>query len=748
MSRQGSGPDRGTRGRASDAAFADRDAYQRDSYLEADAYPVDPGYQGYASGRDRDRPRPADMPPGPSRTRPERGMPPRPGYPPRSGRQAVYDPRIALAAPRGRDAGRWPSTATPHQLPPPAGSPWPAAARPAALGATARARARPGSTTRSGLGLTRTRPGPAQGRPTAPRGRRCPGTRAARVPGTELRRAGRGLPRAGARAAQGPQDGPAAGWPPRAGQGAQPAGYQPLRSGRPPGYQVSLVPCRLARARAGAGQYAAGQPWPGQQIPAGPGWPGAGQGPRPEQGAHGQGQPWPPGQPGYGQGEPGQGPAGYGQGQFAAGQPGPGQFGQGAAGRARASRPGPVRSWAVRPGPGAHGRAVRPAPGQVPYVAGPYSNANPYAAGQPGGPQMPGQFGQNPRNTGSWQAAGPQQGPGWAAGQGAVRPEHAEHRILAGRGSRARAGLVRAAGAARTWRRPGRRLAGGRRVRRATRGIRARGGPPGPSRDKAGHRTCGGPGVRHTGAWQAAGPSRDPAGRPARGRASSVRGSSPRASGTRRLAGGRAGSRAGLGGPRPASHTRGSRPRSAISWPAVSRGQAVPACAIRAGSHASGSPVIRQRDSALPDPPPGAKGPIAAIETDNVAAFARDLRVLRSKAGLDYPDMAEKSHYTMRTLASAAGGLRLPTLPVLIAYVNACGGDVADWEERWGRLTKSGKKGQALLPAGEPGRQAASPGPGLDPAEARGRPARSTSSPRPSSATPSGSLPGRGIYRT
>ena len=62
--------------------------------------------------------------------------------------------------------------------------------------------------------------------------------------------------------------------------------------------------------------------------------------------------------------------------------------------------------------------------------------------------------------------------------------------------------------------------------------------------------------------------------------------------------------------------------------------------------------MIRQRDSALPDPPPNAKGPIAAIENDNIGAFARDLRVLRSKAGLDYPDMAEKSHYTMRTLAS------------------------------------------------------------------------------------------------
>ena len=115
----------------------------------------------------------------------------------------------------------------------------------------------------------------------------------------------------------------------------------------------------------------------------------------------------------------------------------------------------------------------------------------------------------------------------------------------------------------------------------------------------------------------------------------------------------------------------------------------------------AGGPVIRQRDSAIPDPPPGGKGPIAAIETDNIAAFARDLRVLRSKVGLDYPDMAEKSHYTMRTLASAAGGLRLPTLPVLIAYVQACGGDVGAWEERWGRLTRAGKKGQAaLLPAG------------------------------------------------
>ena len=76
----------------------------------------------------------------------------------------------------------------------------------------------------------------------------------------------------------------------------------------------------------------------------------------------------------------------------------------------------------------------------------------------------------------------------------------------------------------------------------------------------------------------------------------------------------------------------------------------------------------------------------------------------------------------MRTLASAAGGLRLPTLPVLIAYVNACGGDVAEWEERWDRLMKSGKKGSIALPAASPAAGApgaAEGGRGQVPPEAR-----------------------------
>ncbi len=98
-------------------------------------------------------------------------------------------------------------------------------------------------------------------------------------------------------------------------------------------------------------------------------------------------------------------------------------------------------------------------------------------------------------------------------------------------------------------------------------------------------------------------------------------------------------------------------------------------------------PVIRQRETALPDKRPlGAAQPVASIAPDGLESFARDLRALRAKAELEYPEMAETSHYTMKTLASAAGGLRLPTLPVAVAYVRACGGNVAEWEERWQKL--------------------------------------------------------------
>ena len=97
-------------------------------------------------------------------------------------------------------------------------------------------------------------------------------------------------------------------------------------------------------------------------------------------------------------------------------------------------------------------------------------------------------------------------------------------------------------------------------------------------------------------------------------------------------------------------------------------------------------PVIRQREAAVPDQPSEAAQAVVSIAPDGLEAFARDLRALRAQANLDYPEMAEVSHYEMKTLAAAAGGLRLPSLPVTVAFVRACDGDVAEWEERWQKL--------------------------------------------------------------
>ncbi|MFK4070785.1 hypothetical protein [Streptomyces sp. NPDC029674] len=67
--------------------------------------------------------------------------------------------------------------------------------------------------------------------------------------------------------------------------------------------------------------------------------------------------------------------------------------------------------------------------------------------------------------------------------------------------------------------------------------------------------------------------------------------------------------------------------------------------------------------------------------------FAADLRRLREKAGSPpYRRLARDAHYSSTTLADAASGRRLPSLPVTLAYVRACGGDVAAWEDRWRAL--------------------------------------------------------------
>ncbi|MEU1012911.1 helix-turn-helix domain-containing protein [Streptomyces sp. NPDC005890] len=67
-----------------------------------------------------------------------------------------------------------------------------------------------------------------------------------------------------------------------------------------------------------------------------------------------------------------------------------------------------------------------------------------------------------------------------------------------------------------------------------------------------------------------------------------------------------------------------------------------------------------------------------------VARFAAELRKLRAEAGgPTYRVMAQRGGQGASTLSQAAGGERLPTLPVVLAYVRACGGDPEKWEERW-----------------------------------------------------------------
>src|SRR5437764_11171988 len=73
---------------------------------------------------------------------------------------------------------------------------------------------------------------------------------------------------------------------------------------------------------------------------------------------------------------------------------------------------------------------------------------------------------------------------------------------------------------------------------------------------------------------------------------------------------------------------------------------------------------------------------------DALSQFAQDLRGLRETAGNPtYRGLARRAHYAPGTLSDAAGGRKLPTLAVTLAYVRACGGDVAEWEKIWHTLS-------------------------------------------------------------
>ncbi|MFC5253575.1 helix-turn-helix domain-containing protein [Streptomyces nigrescens] len=67
-----------------------------------------------------------------------------------------------------------------------------------------------------------------------------------------------------------------------------------------------------------------------------------------------------------------------------------------------------------------------------------------------------------------------------------------------------------------------------------------------------------------------------------------------------------------------------------------------------------------------------------------VQRFAFELRKLRDEAGTPaYRAMARRAGYSAATLSQAAAGERLPTLPVLMAFVEVCRGDTTHWQSQW-----------------------------------------------------------------
>lgn len=67
-----------------------------------------------------------------------------------------------------------------------------------------------------------------------------------------------------------------------------------------------------------------------------------------------------------------------------------------------------------------------------------------------------------------------------------------------------------------------------------------------------------------------------------------------------------------------------------------------------------------------------------------LARLAADLRALRTCAGNPpYRVLGRRAHFAAATLSEAASGKKLPSLPVTLAYVRACGGDEQEWTTRW-----------------------------------------------------------------
>lgn len=69
--------------------------------------------------------------------------------------------------------------------------------------------------------------------------------------------------------------------------------------------------------------------------------------------------------------------------------------------------------------------------------------------------------------------------------------------------------------------------------------------------------------------------------------------------------------------------------------------------------------------------------------------FAFWLRDLRGRTALTYDQLAKRTGYSTSTLQDALAGRRLPTLTVVMAIVNACGGDEQPWHTYWTQVRRA-----------------------------------------------------------
>ncbi|MEU3341943.1 protein kinase [Streptomyces sp. NPDC006668] len=95
--------------------------------------------------------------------------------------------------------------------------------------------------------------------------------------------------------------------------------------------------------------------------------------------------------------------------------------------------------------------------------------------------------------------------------------------------------------------------------------------------------------------------------------------------------------------------------------------------------------------------------------------FARGLRELRAHApgSPTYRTLAARARYSPSALSDAASGRRLPSWEVTAAFVEACGGDVAQWRQLWQDLdVRLRHNDPTLLPEPEPEGDRRSPAPG------------------------------------